>query len=292
MKKFKEQLRQLKWYNFIILLCAGIINAVGVGLFLVPSALLDGGISGTSFLLNFVTNVDMSIFLISLNLPFFLVALKKQGLKFFIYSIFAIGVYALTLWLFQSVFKLCGEDMNQSPITNDIFLAAVFGGLISGVGSGLTIKVGGSVDGIEALSVMVSKKIGLTVGQFIMVYNIIIFTIAGFVIGFNAPLYSIVAYAIGVKVVDGIVEGINKSKMVLAVTEKSDEIALELSKAMGKGVTLINARGYYSSADKVVLYFIVNRFQINKLKNIIKEVDPNAFVTISEVSEMIVSAKK
>ena len=289
--KFKAELKSLSLYNFIWLFIAGCINAFGVTVFLAPVKLYDSGISGTSILLSQITPeyLSLSIFLLILNIPLFLFGLKKQGLAFTIYSIFAVTVYSLGAWLITDVLPI--DVSTASPLAEqDLLLCALFGGIISGVGSGLTIRYGGAIDGIEIMAVIVAKKVEVTVGTFVMIYNVFLYTVCGVIMGsWILPLYSIVTYMAGLKAVDFIVEGIDRSKEVMIVTSKPDEISLELMNAFECGTTKIAAKGGYSNQDKTIIYFVVNRFQISKMRNIVRQVDKNAFVTISDVADMFKS---
>lgn len=275
----------IKWYYFFFLTIAGIINAVGVVLFLAPCNLYDGGFSGTSILLSKITPLSMSVFLIILNFPFFLLGTKKLGARFIIYSLYTISIYSLFSFLFQSVLPI--DFSEGSPIAGkDMLLCSIFGGVISGIGSGLTIRFSGAIDGIEVLAVLFAKKIGLTVGTFVMIFNIILYIIAGFITkSFTAPLYSVIAYAIGLKAVDFMIEGFDKAKSAHIITEKEEEIAEHLSAEFGRGLTIIKAEGYYSKSEKTVLFCVVNRFEINKLKSTVSSIDPQAFLVINEVTD-------
>ena len=165
---------ELRLLSFLILLAAGIINSIGVVLFLSPVHLYDSGISGTSMLLGQLTPewLPLSFFLIVLNVPLFAYGAKKQGAAFTVYSIFAVAVYSASSYVITYVLPI--DVSASSPIAgNDLLLCAVFGGLISGVGSGLTIRFGGAIDGIEVMAVLFAKRLGLTVGSFVMVYNVI-----------------------------------------------------------------------------------------------------------------------
>ena len=176
-----------------------------------------------------------------------------------------------------------------SPLAGeDLLLCALFGGIISGVGSGLTIRSGGALDGIDVLAVTFAKKLGLSVGTFVMIYNIILYIICGIIIdSWILPLYSIVAYAAGLKTVDFIVEGFDRSKSVMIVTDKAEEISDALISAFECGTTKIAATGGYSNADKTVIYFVVNRFQISRMRNIVLSIDPKAYVTVSDVADVM-----
>lgn len=289
-----EELKGLKFKNFFILFFAGIINSIGVTMFLAPLNLYDSGISGTSMLLWQATpdHISLSFFLIVLNIPLFLFGLKKQGLQFTIYSVWAVLIYSLSSFLITDILPI--DVANSSPFAGkDLVLCAIFGGLISGVGSGLTIRYGGAIDGIEVMAVIFAKKVNMTVGTFVMIYNVILYIIIGIIFrSWEMPLYSIITYAVAIKSVDFIVEGLDKAKSVMIITEREEEICDALSVNFGYGVTQIHATGYYSQQSRSVIYFVVNRFQIAKLKMIIKAIDPNAFITISEVSDVLGSSLK
>ncbi len=283
-----EEFKQLKWQNFVFLLLAGCINAFGVTLFLAPVHLYDSGISGTSILLSQVTPdyLNLSVFLLALNIPLFLFGLKKQGAAFTVYSVFAVVIYSVASFLITDVFPI--DVSMASPLAGqDLLLCALFGGLISGVGSGMTIRYGGAIDGIEVMAVIFAKRLNITVGTFVMIYNVLLYVVCGLVIqSWILPLYSIVTYAAGLKTVDFVVEGFDRSKEVMIITEKATEISEALMQTFGCGTTKIHATGGYSNSDKTIIYFVVNRFQIARMRGLIRTIDPHAFVTISEVADV------
>lgn len=290
-KRICEMFRDLRGLNFLVLLIAGCINAFGVTVFLSPVKLYDSGISGTSMLLAQITpqNWSLSIFLILLNVPLFMYGLKKQGVTFTVYSLFAVTVYSVVAWLITDILPI--DVAMASPLAgNDLLLCALFGGMISGVGSGLTIRFGGAIDGIEVMSVIFAKKIGMTVGTFVMIYNVILYILCGFVMNsWILPLYSIVTYMAALKTVDFIVEGLDRSKGVMIITERADEVTDALTEAFETGATIMPARGGYSKTEKSVVYFIVNRFQIAKMRTLVHTIDPKAYMTISEVADVFTS---
>ena len=284
----KNEFAKLHWGNFVLLTLAGIINATGVTLFLTPAGLYDGGFSGTSFFLSQVTPLSLSIFLLILNFPFFILGFKKLGLPFILYSLYTIGIYSLFAWIYQDVIPI-----DLAIAKEDLLLSAVFGGIISGIGSGITIRFGGAIDGVEVLGVLFAKKLNMSIGTFVMVYNAIFYIIAGAVQAtvFSTPdawllaLYSIIAYACGLKAVDFVVDGFDKAKSAFIISEKNDEIAEALSGEFGRGVTVLEAEGYYSKANKTIIYCVINRFEMAKLKEIIHGIDPHAFVAINDVTD-------
>lgn len=277
--------------NLFMLTLAGMINAFGITVFLMPVKLYDSGISGTSMLLSQITPpfMSLSFFLIILNVPMFLYGMKKQGLTFTLYALYTVAVYSVGAWLITDVLPV--DVSMASPLAGtDLLLCAIFGGLISGVGSGLAIRFGGAMDGVEVMAVIFAKKLGITVGTFVMVYNVLLYIISGIVINsWILPLYSIVTYAAALKTVDFIVEGIDRSKAAMIITAKPDEICSALSSEFDSGVTKIEATGGFSNTPKTVIYFVVNRFQIGKMKNLVHDLDESAYITITEVADVFKS---
>lgn len=287
-KPYLLELKELRIKNFLLLIIAGLVNAVGVTVFIAPVGLYDSGISGTSLLLSQVTPewMSFSLFLLVLNLPLFIFGLKKQGIAFTVYSAFAVAVYSLGAYLITDVLPV--DVSLMSPIAgDDLLLCAIFGGLISGAGSGLTIRSGGAIDGMEVMAVIFAKKLGLSVGTFVMGYNVILYIICGIVMNsWILPLYSIVTYYAGLKSVDFIVEGLDRSKGVMIVTSKPEQVSSALIQEFGCGTTKIAAKGGFTNKDMALVYFVVNRFQIAKMKNVVHRIDSKAYLTIHEVADV------
>ena len=230
--------------------------------------------------------IIISMFLIILNIPLFLFGLKRQGAHFTMYAIFAVIVYSVSSWLITDILPI--DVSMASPLAGtDLLLCAVFGGIISGVGSGMAIRFGGAMDGVEVLAVIFAKRLGITVGTFVMAYNIVLYIVCGFILGsWILPLYSIVTYAAALKTVDFVVEGIDRSKAAFIVTEKPEEVCEKLSEIFESGITVMDAKGYFSGADKKVVYIVLNRFQIVRMKDIVHNQDPKAYITINEVADV------
>lgn len=266
-------IKKLKIKNFMVLFFAGIINSVGVTVFLQPVRLYDSGISGTSMFLSQITPqwLSLSVFLVVLNIPIFIFGAKKQGIEFTIYSVFVVAIYSLSAWLITDVLPI--DVASFSPLAkDDLFLCAIFGG---------------AMDGIEVLAVVFAKKLSLTVGTFVMIYNVILYVICGIVFqSWILPLYSIVAYVVALKTVDYIIEGFDRSKSAMIITTKQKEICKKLSNEFENGITFYDAKGYYSNEDKTVIYFVLNRFQIGKMREIVHSIDPKAYISITEVADI------
>ena len=284
-----DKLRRIKFKNMIMLTIAGVINAIGITIFLSPVKLYDSGISGTSMLLAQITPdyITLSMFLLILNIPLFIYGLKKQGALFTFYAIYTVAIYSVCSWLITDILPV--DVTFASPLAGtDLLLCALFGGVISGIGSGLAIRFGGAMDGIEVLSVIFAKKIGISVGSFVMIYNILLYITCGFVVNsWILPLYSIVTYFAALKTIDYIVEGIDRAKAAMIVTTMPDEICKALSEEFETGITTFNAKGWYSQNDKTMIDFIVNRFQIGKMKEIIHGIDAKAYISIYEVADVL-----
>ncbi len=278
--------------NFLILTVAGIINAIGITIFLSPVNLYDSGISGTSMLISQLTPdwLNLSLALLILNIPLFIYGYKKQGKMFTIYSLYAVCIYSLSAWLITDILPI--DVSFASPLAGqDLLLCAIFGGIISGIGSGLTIRYGGAIDGIEVLSVIFAKRLGITVGTFVMIYNVVLYIICGIALdSWILPLYSIITYAAALKTIDFIAEGISRSKSALIVTTKPDEIVKALSDSFGTGMTIMDVKGGYSGDNKAMVYFVLNRFQIANMRNLVHEIDTGAYISITEVAEVFHNA--
>ncbi len=288
MQSISKTIKSLKVTNIIMLTVAGIVNAFGITVFLAPVKLYDSGISGTSMLLAQITPdwLSLSVFLLVLNIPMFLYGLKRQGAVFTVYAVYTVAVYSVAAWLITDVLPI--DVSFASPLAGtDLLLCALFGGLISGIGSGLSIRFGGAMDGIEVMAVIFAKRIGVSVGTFVMAYNVLLYIVCGFVIhSWILPLYSIVTYGAALKTVDFIVEGIDRSKAAMIITTKPDEVCAALSEEFQSGITRVEARGGYSDMPKTMIYFVLNRFQIGKMRAIINSTDPAAYVSISDVADI------
>lgn len=263
--------------KYLLLFIGSIITAVGLEIFLVPNNIIDGGIVGISIMASHLTGLSLSIFLVLFNLPFLYLGYKQIGKTFAISTLFSIS--SLSYWV---------SFFGPIPgLTNDLFLAAVFGGIIVGVGVGLIIRYGGSLDGTEIVAILLDKRTSFSVGEIVMFFNLFILTSAGLVFTWDKAMYSLVAYFIAFKAIDTMIEGLDESKAVMIVSDKPDDIADALMARLGRGVTILHGEGGYTKERKNVLYSVVTRLEIAKLKSIVDEHDENAFVTINDVHDVM-----
>lgn len=268
-------IKQTKIYT--ILLIGSIVAAFGLEEFLIPNQIIDGGVVGIAIILSHLSGFSFALFILALNLPFLYLGYLQIGRSFSYATIFSVSSLAYWTTVFRPL----------ENVTYDLFLAAVFGGILVGIGVGLIIRYGGSLDGTEIVAIILAKRTGFSIGEFIMCMNLFIFSCAGFVFGWEKAMYSIVAYFVAFKTIDVVVEGLDESKGVMIVSDYPDIIADILLHRLGRGVTVLHGAGGYSGESKKVLYSVITRLEIAKMKSIIFEKDPNAFVTIHEVHEVM-----
>ncbi len=261
--------------RLIFLTLGSIVAAFSIEGFLVPNRIIDGGIVGISIMANTLTSQPLGLFILFLNLPFLFVALKKFGKMFVFSTLYAVVILAIFVTIFY-----------DNQVTNDLTLASIFGGVILGFGVGLVLRSGGSLDGTEIVAIRLAKKLGFSVGEIIMFFNIFIFLAAGFLYGWRQAMYSILTYFIAYKVIDIVLDGLNESKSVMIITDFSEQIGQSIIDNMDVSVTYIDAEGGYSGAKKRIVFCIISRLEIMKLKNLAKEIDPTAFIAIENVHEV------
>lgn len=270
----KETFRSLLQRYFFIMVGAT-LAAVALELFLIPNSVIDGGIIGISLILNFMTGIPFGILILVINLPFLFFGYKHIGKNFFISSSVAIVLLAVIEFPLKSV----------GPFVTDPLLATVFGGLILGAGVGLVIRNGGALDGTEILGILLTRRIPFSVGEFVMFFNIFIFGWAGFVLSWEKAMYSILTYYIASKAIDIIIQGLEDTKAVIIVSDEYVELSAAITQRLGRNVTLLHGKGGYNENEKDVIYVVITRLEISKLKQIVREFDPTAFVTITNIQE-------
>ncbi len=267
--------------DYFFLTVGALIYAFAIEGFLVPSHIIDGGITGISMILSKLSAKPLGIFIIIINLPFIILALQKLGKRFVFSTFYAIMIFAIGVTIFSRL--LHGQCIIPDL---ELFLVSIFGGLILGSGVGLVIRNGSSLDGTEIMAIYATKKIAFSVGEIIMFINLFIFTLAGFVYDWQHALYSIVTYFVAYKTMDVVIEGLNESKSVFVITDYSEEIGKDIMEKMDVSVTYIDAEGGYSGAKKRIVYCVISRLQVQKLKEIAKDTDPRAFIAIENVYEV------
>lgn len=267
-------------YRLTMVLIGSALAAVSIELFLIPNNIIDGGIIGISLILDYLAPASLPFItfgtlVIVLNLPFMYSGYKQIGKTFVISSL--VGIVSLGI-IEHSLGHI-------DPFTTEPILATVFGGLILGIGVGLVIRHGGSLDGTEILGILMTKRLPFSIGEFVMFMNVFIFGWAAFVFGPEQAMYSIMAYYIAFKTIDTVIQGLDETKAVLIVSEKYNDVSEAILDRLGRGTTKLKGRGGYTDEEKDVIYVVVTRLEVTKLKAVIHEVDPNAFITIMNTQE-------
>ena len=272
--KSKEYMKE--FFSYVALVIGAIIAAFSVEEFLVPCTILDGGVVGISIMINNLSKIPLGVLTLALNFPFLLVGMRKLGTKFIAKSAVAMVTFSGFLGIFAPL----------TNMTQDYLLAVCFGGVFLGIGVGLVIRFGGCLDGTETVAIFLNRRFNLPVGQTVLFINIMIYTTAGFLFGFDRAMYSLLTYFITSKVIDFVETGVEQAKAAMIITNEGRRIADEIYKKMGRTVTILEGEGLISG-KKVILYCVLNRLEIYQLKQLIEEVDASAFITISDVSEII-----
>ncbi|RBW70529.1 hypothetical protein DS031_05750 [Bacillus taeanensis] len=270
----KESISHLIYRLVMVIIGAG-LAAVSIELFLVPNDIIDGGIIGVSLILDHLTLVNFAILVIVLNLPFMYFGYTQIGKTFVVSSL--VGIFSLAA---------IESSLHHVPaFINEPILASVFGGLILGIGVGMVIRHGGSLDGTEILGILLTKKLPFSIGEFVMFLNIFIFSWAGFVFGWEQAMYSVMTYYIAFKTIDTVIQGLDETKAVIIVSDLYEEVSDSILDRLGRGTTKLKGKGGYTDEEKEVIYAVITRLEVTKLKNIVYEIDPKAFITIMNTQE-------
>jgi uncharacterized membrane-anchored protein YitT (DUF2179 family) len=273
-KKNRKLVKIAKQILFIVL--GAILVSVGLEIFLVPNHIIDGGVVGISIILSHLTGVALGIFLFLLNLPFLIIGYKQLGKGFAVASLSAVILMSIGTTLLHPV----------PGLTQDPLLASVFGGIIVGIGVGMVIRYGGSLDGTEIVAILINNKTPYSVGETVLFFNIFILGSAGFVFGWDRAMYSLIAYYIAFKMIDLVIEGLGQSKSAWIISEYHKEIGDAILKRMGRGVTYLEGEGGYTGDSKKVIFVVVTRLEEVELKSIVEEVDSDAFLAIGTIAEV------
>lgn len=275
-KKVLSFSQKLKKYitKYFFITFGAFVAAFAIEGFLIPNDIIDGGIVGISMMISYITKFNLGLILVLFNLPFLFLALQKMG-KTFVLTIFY-GVTMLGIFV----------NLINFHVTESELLATVFGGIILGVGVGLILRNDGALDGTEILAIRLAKKFGFSVGEIIMFFNLFIYTAAGFLYGWDSAMYSILTYFIAFRIIDVVMEGLNNSKSIYIITNFASEIGSAIMKELDISVTYMKGKGGYSGKEQTIIYCVVSRLEITKIKNLIKENDPSAFYFVQDVHEV------
>lgn len=270
-KKLKQIIIQA-----IQLFIGATIASIGLEIFLIPNDVIDGGVVGLAIMARYLTGLPFGVFLVSFNIPFLYLAYKHMGKNFVVATITAI-----------IMLSVCSEFANQFPkATEDPFLAAIFGGIIDGIGVGLIMRAGGSLDGTEIVAIIGDRHSPFSVGEIVMFINLFILGGAGFVYDWDQAMYSLVAYFVIAKMIDVVTKGLDETYAIMIVTNNPHELKDVLNTVI-RGVTLLHGEGGYTGDPKEIVYCVVNRLEVTKIKEIVLAIDEHAFVTINSVHDIV-----
>nr|WP_078411416.1 YitT family protein [Priestia abyssalis] len=253
-----------------------VLMAIGLEIFLVPNKVIDGGVVGISIILSHLTGWKLGAFIFIFNLPFFFIGYKQIGKTFALSTLYGIAILSIGTTLLHPV----------PGLTEDVLLATVFGGIVLGIGVGIVIRYGGSLDGTEILAILINNKTPFSVGEIIMFFNLFILGSAGFVFGWDRAMYSLIAYFIAFKTIDIVIEGVEQSKSVWIISDKHTEIGETILARLGRGVTYFKGEGAYTGDEKKVIFCVITRLEEAKLKSIVEEMDPAAFLAVADIAEV------
>lgn len=263
--------------KFFFWIIGAFIVAVALEMFLLPNKIIDGGIIGISMMISYLTEWNLGLLIFSINIPFMLIAFKSLGKKFILFTFIATALLSVATNIV----------INLNPVTNDLLLATIFGGILLGLGVGIILRNTASLDGTEMLSIVISKKLKIvSVGELLMTMNLFIYTAAGFLLGWERAMYSILTYFVASKVIDTVLEGLDKAKSVRIVSDCWEEIGNCIIKELDTSVTYIKTKGGYSKQEKILTFCVVNKFDMPKLKEVIHNIDPRAFIVTEDVHEV------
>lgn len=263
--------------SFFLITIGATLAAASLEIFLIPNSIIDGGLTGISIILNKLFSIPVSILIILLNIPFFILAYKNMGKRFVVKAVYAIVTFTILLEVFGTV----------EEVTDDILLATVYGGLLLGVGVGLVIRGGACLDGTEIVAIVIGKKSSLSVGQVVFFFNIFIYGTAIFVFGPDRALYSLLMYFVTYKLIDMVSDEFNQAKAAIIITDRQEQISDAIFKELGRTVTIWEGEGKVSKSSKSILYTVITRLEIPRLKEIVENADTSSFVAVSEVSDII-----
>lgn len=269
-----SKLEVLRRVLFITL--GAVLVSVALEIFLVPNHIIDGGIVGISIMASHLSSLPLGLFLFLLNLPFLFLGYKQIGKTFALSTLYGVSVMSVGTFLLHPV----------PPLTVEPFLASIFGGVILGIGVGMVIRFGGSLDGTEIIAILFNKRLPFSVGETVMFFNLFILGSAGFVFGWDRAMYSLIAYYIAFKMIDITIEGFDESKAVWIISDEAKEIGEAIMSRLGRGVTYLHGEGGFTGGSKRVIFCVITRLEEAKMKSIVHELDPVAFLAVGNIHDV------
>ncbi|MBN3527587.1 YitT family protein [Paenibacillus apiarius] len=281
----KSSLFQRVWQTFLPITLGTAVYAFGLIYFIIPNQLMEGGVTGVTVLLNYAAGIQPSLSTLLLNIPLFAIGWRALGSKQMVYSVYGVLSLTLFLWLFEQA--VARHWIIPFQTEHDFILATLYAGVTLGTGLGIVFRFGGTTGGVDILARMANRRLGISMGQFILFLDIFIIGAALFYIPKEKILYTLVAVFISSKMIDFIQEGAYAAKAFTVITDHSDQIADIITQEMERGVTLVPVIGAYSREPKQMVYCVVSRTEIRRFKTLVKEIDPRAFIVVNDVHDVL-----
>jgi uncharacterized membrane-anchored protein YitT (DUF2179 family) len=273
---------KIKVKNILFILLGSAIFSFGIIHFNLENNLAEGGFTGITLILYNLFGIDPAISNLALNIPLFIIGWKLLGRNAFIYTIIGTVAVSLFLWIFQYHLRF------HFPLHEDLTLAALFAGVFIGVGLGIIFRYGGTTGGVDIIARLVNKYIGWSFGKTMFLFDALVILSATITyLNYKEAMYTLVAVFVGARVIDFIQEGAYAAKAAMIISEKNAEIANRIIKELDRGATVLNGRGTFTGAQKEVLYCVIARNEIFRLRNLIQQIDPHAFVAVNDVHDVL-----
>ncbi len=264
--------------RIVMILLGSLISAIGVNAFIIPHKLISGGVTGIAIIVEYVANIPTGFLILLINIPIFIFGMKEIDKDFIIYSL--LGTIS------NSIFLILTQGVSSYIHTDDILLSSFYGGALSGIGIGLILKYGGSLGGIDIIAVVLKRRTGAAISTMSFVMNVAVVGLGAFISGVDIILYTLMAMYITTLLMDRVIEGLDRKKLLFIVTEKEEELSKVIMSTLNRGVTYFYGEGAYTGDRKRVLYCIVPIKQLMRVKRLTESVDPTAFITIIDASEV------
>ena len=258
-----------------IIVLGSVLIAVGFNLFMIPHQILSGGLSGIAMMLGIVTPINTGILNLLLNLPLLIIGMRKLGKQFITYTIVSVIITSFSLYF-----------LPIQKVSSDPLLSCLFGGVLAGLGAGIVFRASGSTGGLDIIAMLLMKKSSFPLGALLAAMNAVVVVISGFIFGWDLAMLTLVGIYASGKVIDTIHTNHFKVTLMI-VTQNGDELKKLLLSKLERGITVIEGKGAYSGSKREILMIVITRYQLTDVRNAINEVDPNAFVNITETSEVI-----
>lgn len=264
--------------RFFTVLLGSFIYAVAVNMFITPHRLIAGGVAGIGIILQYITKLSSGYFVFLVNVPLFIIGIKKLDREF--------GFYSLVGMLSMSGFLILTKDVTKYYVMKDIMLSCICGGFFCGVGMGIIFRSRASEGGTDIICVIVKRHYGMKISSVAFIINVMIVCTGAFLGSVEVAVYTIISMYVKSKTLDYVVDGLDRKKMILVVTEKTEEIKGAILEKLGRGVTFLHGEGAYTGSQKEVIYSVMNSKQLARCKMLINNIDPKAVMTIMDVSEV------